>query len=45
MELRLVPQGTWGHEPRDGVRGPGRDNWNISLFKNFLFNEEWGATL
>jgi hypothetical protein len=31
--------GTWGDEPHTGVRGPGRDNWNISLFKNFLFND------
>jgi hypothetical protein len=31
--------GTWEDEPHTGVRGPGRDNWNISLFKNFLFND------
>jgi hypothetical protein len=31
--------GTWGDEPPNGVRGPGRDNWNISLFKNFVFGE------
>jgi hypothetical protein len=37
--------GTWGSEPHNGVRGPGRDNWNISLFKNFLFNEEHGTRL
>ena len=37
--------GTWGNEPHNGVRGPGRDNWNISLFKNFLFNEEHGTRL
>ena len=28
--------GTLGH---DAVRGPGRDNWNMSLFKNFNFTE------
>lgn len=37
--------GTWGNEPHNGVRGPGRNNWNISLFKNFLFNEEHGTRL
>lgn len=37
--------GTWGDEPHNGVRGPGRDNWNISFFKNFLLNEERGANL
>jgi hypothetical protein len=29
--------GTWGNEPHNAVRGPGRDNWNISLFKNFAY--------
>ena len=37
--------GTWGNEPHNGVRGPGRDNWNISLFKNFVFNREQAADL
>jgi hypothetical protein len=37
--------GTWGNEPHNAVRRPGRDNWNISLFKNFLFNEEGGTKL
>jgi Carboxypeptidase regulatory-like domain len=37
--------GTWGNEPHNGVRGPGRDNWNLSLFKNFVFNEERGTNL
>ncbi len=37
--------GTWGNEPHNAVRGPGRENWNISLFKNFLFNEERGTNL
>ena len=23
----------------DAVRGPGRDNWNMSLLKNFAFTE------
>jgi len=37
--------GTWGNAPHNGVRGPGRDNWNISLFKNFLFNDARGSNL
>jgi hypothetical protein len=35
--------GDWGNFGYDGVRGPGRDNWNISLFKNFVFNEARGS--
>ena len=31
--------GDWGNMPFNGVRGPGRDNWNLSLFKSFAFNE------
>ncbi len=37
--------GTWGDEPANAVRGPGRDNWNISLFKNFIFNTDRGTNL
>jgi hypothetical protein len=36
----MPASGTWGDEPHNGVRGPGRDNWNISLFKNFQFSEK-----
>ena len=40
-----MPAGTsvstlWGDTPRNYVRGPGRQNWNVSFFKNFMFNEE-----
>jgi hypothetical protein len=31
--------GTWGNTPHAFLRGPGRDNWNLSLFKNFNFTE------
>ena len=31
--------GTWGNLPHDALRGPGRQNWNLSLFKNFNFTE------
>jgi hypothetical protein len=35
--------GTWGTLGFDGVRGPGRDNWNLALFKNFVINEARGS--
>lgn len=31
--------GTWGDLGHAALRGPGRDNWNLSLFKNFNFTE------
>jgi len=34
--------GTLGH---NALRGPGRDNWNLSLFKSFLFSEARGSRL
>jgi len=37
--------GTWGDTARNSVRGPGRDNWNMSLFKSFVFSEERGSKL
>jgi hypothetical protein len=37
--------GTWGNLPAKEVRGPGRDNWNISLFKSFVFSESRGSRL
>ena len=37
--------GTWGNTPQNSVRGPGRQNWNISLFKNFVFNESRGSNI
>jgi Carboxypeptidase regulatory-like domain len=37
--------GTWGDTPHNSVRGPGLQNWNISLFKNFMFNQERGTNL
>ena len=37
--------GTWGNTPRDRVWGPGRDNWNLSLYKNFVFSEARGSSL
>jgi hypothetical protein len=37
--------GTWGNLAKGALRGPGRDNWNISLFKNFVFSQERGSRL
>ena len=37
--------GTWGNEPFNNLRGPGRQNWNLSLFKSFLFSETRGSRL
>ncbi|MGB7129465.1 MAG: carboxypeptidase regulatory-like domain-containing protein [Candidatus Sulfotelmatobacter sp.] len=36
--------GTWGNLGFDGVRGPGRDNWNLALFKNFVISEARGSS-
>ncbi len=37
--------GTFGNLPFNALRGPGRDNWNLSLFKSFVFSEERGSKL
>jgi hypothetical protein len=33
----------WGNLPYDALRGPGRDNWNVSVFKNFVISEARGS--
>jgi len=35
--------GTWGNLGHNEIRGPGRDNWNLSLFKNFVISEARGS--
>jgi len=35
--------GKWGNLPFDALRGPGRQNWNLSLFKKFVFSESRGS--
>jgi hypothetical protein len=35
----LPAVGQFGNLGKGAVRGPGRDNWNLSLFKSFNFNE------
>jgi len=37
--------GTWGNLSHNALRGPGRDNWNLSLFKTFAFTEASGLKL
>ena len=37
--------GTWGNEPHNAVRGPGRNNWDVSFLKNFMFNDQRGTNL
>jgi hypothetical protein len=39
----LPAVGAWGNLGYDAVDGPGRDNWNLSVFKNFVFNEARGS--
>jgi hypothetical protein len=33
---------TWGNSPRNAIKGPGRHNWNLSLYKTFQFTERAG---
>ncbi len=35
--------GTWGDLGFDSLRAPGRQNWNLSLFKEFVINESRGS--
>ena len=40
-EISLVNAGaTWGNLKKGEIRGPGRNNWNMSLFKSFLISEK-----
>jgi len=35
--------GTFGTLGHNALRGPGRDNWNMSLFKSFMISESRGS--
>src|SRR5580698_1489488 len=35
--------GAWGDAGHNSLRGPGRDNWNLSLFKSFVISESRGS--
>jgi hypothetical protein len=37
--------GSFGDAGHNSLRGPGRDNWNISLFKSFAISEARGSRL
>ncbi len=37
--------GSFGNLPADFLRGPSRQNWNLSVFKSFLFSESRGSRL
>jgi hypothetical protein len=37
--------GAWGNAGFNSLRGPGRDNWNLSLFKSFPFSEDGARRL
>jgi len=37
--------GAWGTLGHNALYGPGRDNWNLSLFKSFTFSESRGSRL
>jgi hypothetical protein len=43
--LSVPAPGQWGTLPKSAFRGPGRDNWNVSLFKSFLFSEQRNSRL
>jgi hypothetical protein len=35
--------GAWGNSGHNSLRGAGRQNWNLSLFKSFVFSETRGS--
>ena len=41
----LPAQGAFGTLGHNALRGPGRDNWNLSLFKSFTLSEARGSRL
>jgi hypothetical protein len=41
----VTSAGTFGNLGHDALRGPGRNNWNLSLFKTFAFTETSGFQL
>jgi hypothetical protein len=43
--LSAPADGVWGTLGHNAARGPGRDNWNIALFKSFVFSEARGSRL
>lgn len=37
--------GTWGNLGFDALRGPGRNDWNLALLKNFVLSAERGSRI
>ena len=37
--------GQWGNLGHNALTGPGRHNWNLSLFKNFVLSEKRGSRI
>jgi hypothetical protein len=37
--------GAFGNVPRNSLIGPSRQNWNLAMFKSFLFSESRGSRL
>ncbi len=37
--------GQWGSLENNSINGPGRHNWNLALFKSFVFSESRGSRL
>jgi hypothetical protein len=44
-EVPNPPTICWGNASKDVFRGPGINNWDLSLFKNMRFGERWRAQL
>jgi len=44
-EVPNAPFICWGNAPKDVFRGPGINNWDMSLFKNMRFGERWRGQL
>ena len=41
----LPAVGAWGNLGHGVIRGPGRNNWNLSIFKSFLISEKRNSRL
>ena len=44
-QFAFPANGAWGTLGHNALRGPGRDNWNMSLFKDFVISEARGSRL
>ena len=45
IRIRGTSRGRMGDAGHNSLRGPGRDNWNLSLFKSFVLSEARGSRL